>query len=126
MIAIYEMTSRGPSTLKRSISSIEGLIFPIEILLNDTYFLSEKKDPDVCVFILSVVEYICADILKMAGNYAENHRRKTIDLSDIRATVFIFLFLFFSFPPLFFFPFIQNLNLASIGSLTSRTFWKCS
>jgi len=56
-------------------------------LTSDTFFLSEKVDVEVCIFILAAVEYVCADVLKLAGNYAENHHRRTIDVGDVRATV---------------------------------------
>ena len=76
-----------PAGRKTSATGFEGLAFPLEILLNNSFFTSATLEPDACIFLMAVIEYVCADILKLAGNYAENHHRRTIDVSDIRSTV---------------------------------------
>ena len=76
-----------PAGRKTSATGFEGMAFPLEILLNNSFFTSATLEPDACIFLMAVIEYVCADILKLAGNYAENHHRRTIDVSDIRSTV---------------------------------------
>jgi len=91
MVSIMESQSKSPtltSTGKRaSVNSFEGLAPPFEILTEDSFFIENKVDQDACIFLIAVIEYMAADILKLAGNHAENHHRRTIDAGDIRAVV---------------------------------------
>lgn len=88
MILLSENFKNSSTTgRKTSSTGFEGMAFPLEILLNNSFFTSATLEPDAGIFLMAVIEYVCADILKLAGNYAENHHRRTIDVSDIRSTV---------------------------------------
>jgi len=86
-----QLKSSGSVSLKKG---FETIAFPPEVLTNNNYFLAAPPEPDAALFLMAVLEYVCADILKLAGNYGENHHRRTIDVGDIRATVS-----YFSVPP---------------------------
>lgn len=68
---------------KRMLLSTD-LLFPLD---NVSESFKPQADPDFVPYVVAVVEYLCADILKAAGNHSENAGRFVIEISDIKAAV---------------------------------------
>lgn len=65
---------------------IDVLVFPVDFVYSPNYFV-EKLDLDAAVFLTGVLEYLCADILKLAGNYAMNQQDRSINLDVLKSVV---------------------------------------
>lgn len=80
---------KGNSVVTSSRAAMAGLIFPIIRIENImmSFSISERKSELAAVFLTAVVEYICAEVLELAGNSAKDNKKQRITPRHIMMAV---------------------------------------
>ena len=82
-------TQRRKKIMKTTQSKRAGITFPVGRV--GRYLRQKKYAPRIGagapIYLAAVLEYLCAEVLELAGNIAKEHGRKTINPNFIKMAI---------------------------------------